>query len=283
MFQFTSPPMPHYMTMGEDTYPIGGKHPDRVNIGNFDLIAVTRGSLHLEEEGTVYEIASGDYLILHPQRHHRTVTPCRTETHFYWLHFHTTGPWHVVDLKQMPSPVNADPAMTSLEQFTFYLSHAGSLQAPELTYETLRRLMQMQDDPTAISHWKRQQLFLEVLLTLQDHGGSPKGSPHLIVAEEAATYIRQHYQGSLDYAKLSEALHFHANYISLCMKEVFGCTPLEYWTRYRIGQAKQRLIHTNDPIGQIAQETGFGSFPYFVRCFSKHTGMKPSAFRMQHR
>ncbi|TFE26721.1 helix-turn-helix domain-containing protein [Cohnella luojiensis] len=67
------------------------------------------------------------------------------------------------------------------------------------------------------------------------------------------------------------------------MKRSFGCTPLEYLTRHRVEQAKQLLVNTNEPIGTIAEETGFGSFPYFVRCFSRHTGFKPKAFRIRYR
>jgi YesN/AraC family two-component response regulator len=54
-------------------------------------------------------------------------------------------------------------------------------------------------------------------------------------------------------------------------------------TRQRVEHAKRLLIHTDEPIGKIAEDIGFGSFPYFVRCFKKHTGTKPKAFRMQYR
>ena len=43
IFQFTAPPLPHYIICGEDTYQVGDKHPDRYNIGVFDLILVTKG------------------------------------------------------------------------------------------------------------------------------------------------------------------------------------------------------------------------------------------------
>lgn len=104
-----------------------------------------------------------------------------------------------------------------------------------------------------------------------------------VIAESAAIYLRQYYKETISYKMLSEYLHFHENYIAICMKNTFGITPLEYLTRYRIKQAKRLLIHTNKSISKIAEETGFNSFPYFIRCFTKITKNKPMAFRNQYR
>ncbi|MBW7457170.1 helix-turn-helix domain-containing protein, partial [Paenibacillus sepulcri] len=129
----------------------------------------------------------------------------------------------------------------------------------------------------------QQQLFQELLLQLQEEGGMSAASPYLAIADEAAAFLRRHYKEPLGYKRMSEELHFHANYIAVCMKKAFGCTPLEYVTRHRIEQAKRMLIHSNHAIGKIAEETGFGSFPYFIRCFSRYTGFKPKEFRMRFR
>ncbi len=67
------------------------------------------------------------------------------------------------------------------------------------------------------------------------------------------------------------------------MKRTYGCTPLDYLTRYRIEQAKRLLIDTNEAIGSIAEQVGFGSFPHFVRCFGRLAGTTPKAFRMRFR
>lgn len=283
MFQLISPPMPHYITSGEDTYRVGGKHPGRTNIGVFDLLIVTKGCLYLEEESTPYTIPKNNYAILRPDRSHRTATACREETHFYWLHFQTLGSWNEVDEQSSLTFPRTQNPYEQIEYFAFYLPRTGSLQTPENTYTQMRQLLLLKRDPSLLSQWKQQQGFHNLLLSLQEEGAFAGNNPYLRIAEDAAAFLRLNYQEPIKYKELAEALHFHINYIALCMKKTFGCTPLEYVTSYRLEQAKLLLIHTDEAISKIAEETGFGSFPYFIRCFTKHTGTKPKLFRMQYR
>jgi len=283
VLQFIAPPMPHYIVSGEDTYPIGGRHANRSNIGVFDLIAVTRGGLFLEEGNLGLPIPAGSYAVLRPDRAHRTAVPCSEETHFYWLHFQTLGRWSEDEEKPLsPLLIDSQP-YAQIEYFSLYMKRSGVIQTPGLVFDSFRHLLQLNLDPSPLALYKQQQQFHEILLHLQEEGGTRGDRPYVRVAENAAVYLRRHYKEPLSYQRLAEALHFHQNHIALCMKKTFGCTPLEYVTRYRVEQAKRLLIHTDEPIGHIAEETGFGSFPYFVRCFSKHVGIQPRAFRMEHR
>ncbi|CAM4063782.1 helix-turn-helix domain-containing protein [Paenibacillus alkaliterrae] len=283
MFQFICPPMPHYINGGEDTYPIGGKHVDRSNIGVFDLIVVTRGCLFMEEAGAAIDIPADHYAILRPDQTHRTTKACTEETHFYWLHFQTVGEWSAAEERLPLTLSQQGQPYAPIDYFPFCLPKHGQLQSPHAINSKMRELLQLRGQPSAHSRWTEQQLFQALFLKLQEESGSAADSPQLQIAEEAALFLRRHYRDPLSYKQMAEELHFHPNYIAICMKKTFGCTPLDYLTRHRIEQAKRLLIHTNDPIGKIAEETGFGSFPYFVRCFSKHTGTKPKAFRMQYR
>ncbi|WP_053377032.1 helix-turn-helix transcriptional regulator [Paenibacillus sp. FJAT-27812] len=283
MFQFICPPLPHFMQVGEDTYPVFGKHADRSNIGVFDLIVVTRGCLYMEEEQREIDISGGHYAILRPDRAHRTTKPCSEETHFYWLHFHTVGPWNAANEKEPFTLSKHELPYAQIEYFPFHLPRQGKLPTPQAIEEKMHELLQLQEQPSLHSRWSQQQLFHTLLQMLQEESGAAADNPYLQIAEAAALFFRRHYQDPLSYKLMAEELHFHPNYIAICMKKTFGCTPLEYLTRYRIDKAKQLLIHTNEPIGKIAEDTGFGSFPYFIRCFSKHTGTKPKAFRKQYR
>ncbi|MGM0881272.1 MAG: helix-turn-helix transcriptional regulator [Bacillota bacterium] len=283
MFQFICPPMPHYIHGGEDTYPIGGEHADRSHIGVFDIIVVTRGCLFLEEAGEALDISAGHYAILRPDSSHRTTAPCSEETHFYWIHFQTVGEWSVAD-ERLPFALSQQgQPFAQIEYFPFHLPRFKRLQTPHSIEERIRELLQLHENPSAHTRWTQQQLFQSIMLKLQEESGAAADSPYLQIAEETALFLRRHYKDPLSYKQMAEALHFHPNYIAICMKKTFGCTPLDYLTRHRIEQAKRQLIHTNDPIGKIAEDTGFGTFPYFIRCFSKHTGTKPKAFRMQYR
>ncbi|MBB6735581.1 helix-turn-helix transcriptional regulator [Cohnella zeiphila] len=283
MFQFISPPLPHFILCGEDTYPIGGKHADRSGIGVFDLLLVTRGCLHIAEENVPLTIGPGSFALFRPDRAHRTTEPCREETHFYWAHFQTLGLWGEAESEEPAGGSGPEETYRAMDQFAIYLPRSGTLPSPEPAFAQLRQLSAMQEDSSAPSHWRRQLLFQELLLRLREETKLPPGSSYLTIADEAAAFLRRNYKAAFTYRKMSDALHFHANYISLCMKRVYGCTPLDYLTRYRVEQAKRLLIDTNEAVGRIAEESGFGSFPYFVRCFGRLAGMTPAAFRKQFR
>lgn len=284
IFQFTAPPLPHYIICGEDTYQVGDKHPDRYNIGVFDLILVTKGALFLEENGAAYRVKAGCYLILRPDAAHRTFEPCQEETHFYWLHFQTLGSWIETEELTLFALSQTDLPYVQIERFSFYIPKYGELPSIEQAKLLLEQMQNLQPSSSSAARWKQQQLLHELLLLLQaEEDGFQHQNPQYAIAERTANYLRQHYKEPVSYQRLSEAMHFHQNYLSICMKKTFGCTPLEFLTRHRIEQAKRLLIHTNDPIGRIAEESGFGSFPYFIRCFIRYTGFKPKSFRKKYR
>lgn len=283
--RFFSPPMPHYILSGEDTYSIGTSHSTRKDIGVFDLIVVASGGLFMEEDGQEFAVSSGQYLLLRPDRSHRAVKPCKSETHFYWVHFQTLGAWE--EVKQEPDdmmhPIPDDP-FVPLERFSFYIPRCQPLGPLSYAiFDKINMLNQLSGHPLTTSRWKQQVVFQELLFLLQEQLPAQADIPHIRVAEQVAAFLRQHYMESISYQDLSKAFHFHPNYISRCMKRLFGCTPLEYLTRYRIEQAKQLLARTDIPVSRVAERAGFGSLPFFIRCFGKRTGLRPREYRLKYR
>ncbi|MCQ6560420.1 helix-turn-helix transcriptional regulator [Paenibacillus mendelii] len=311
-FQFISPPLPHYIVSGEDVYPAGGEHPSRNRIAVFDLIVVTGGTLYISEGEEQWQVEGGHCLVLRPDRYHYPTRPCREETHFYWLHFSTCGTWgevlepgmHVINgdeeedadgtipehamddesadaLDHLPSIASTE--FSQMDAFSIYVPRHVKLRNPDAVYKLLERIALLDQTSSAATKWEQQIRFQELLMILKDERGDELVTPQIAVAERAAAFLRTRYRVPVSYAELAEELHFHPNYISRCMKRVYGCTPLEYVTRYRIEQAKRLLIHTNDAIGKVAEEAGFASFPFFVRSFAKHTGFRPREFRKHYR
>jgi YesN/AraC family two-component response regulator len=235
------------------------------------------------EEERRFDVKAGQYLLLLPDRSHYTYRACIVKTHFYWLHFQTLGFWNEVEEQRTFVQPNKEDAYSLIEQFSFFIPQFDELHSPNECYLLLQQLNLLKSQPLSSDRWKQQVLFQELLLKLTESKRVLQDSPHIVIAEQAASYLRQNYRNLVSYAELAETLHFHQNYIALCMKRVFGSTPLEFLTRYRVEQAKLMLIHTNEQIGKIAEDSGFGSFPFFIRCFIKHTGFRPKAFRMKHR
>ena len=59
-------------------------------------------------------------------------------------------------------------------------------------------------------------------------------------------------------------------------------TPLHYITQWRMQIARQLLIKSNEPIIQIAENTGYQSEAAFGRVFKRYFDLAPATYRRQH-
>ncbi|CAM3127710.1 helix-turn-helix domain-containing protein [Paenibacillus lupini] len=274
------PPIPYYITTGLSEYKPGDQHPDRRNLGMFDLLWVVKGTLYIGEENKQWEVKAGETLLLLPNKYHYSVKPCDSDTNFYWIHFDFKGEWtqHESDPASMPLPIRQ-----SWENP--YLIHLPQYAAPPefaLAERHLNQLLAYSNEHQRGVYWLEQQLFIELIGLLEERQDrSNADSPAMKLANKTEAYIRQHYQSDLTNVVLAEALHFHPNYIVRCMKEIYHCSPMEYLHRYRLEQAKLLLIKTEWSIADIADKTGFRHQPYFSNCFKTYAGISPLRYRKQ--
>lgn len=267
MLSLPSIPLPYYIESGRTRYVPGEQHPNRRGIGLYDLIVVEAGLLYIGEESVQWEVGPGQMLLLHPDRYHYAVRPCEEETRFYWLHFRT-------------APA-AEPADSPGHGYAIRLPQYWSLPSPSHTYQQFDRLLQLATERRSRAFWQEQSIFLELLKQLDEAQSEHTSSRSLAVAEMVETYLKQNYQSNISSRELSQGLHFHYNYLTRCMKEIYGVSPLDYLMQIRLEQAKLLLIKTDWSIARIAEHVGFEYAPYFTRCFTDRNGVAPLRFRRQ--
>ena len=78
---------------------------------------------------------------------------------------------------------------------------------------------------------------------------------------------------------LAQTLHFRDTYLSSLFKSKTGTTINRYLMGLRMKEARRLLRNTELSISQVAIRSGYRDVDYFTRCFKKHTGVLPSAFR----
>lgn len=71
------------------------------------------------------------------------------------------------------------------------------------------------------------------------------------------------------------------NYFGDLMKKMTGKSPQEYIQNKIIDTAKEMLLGTEKPVGQIADDLGFQYSQHFSRVFKKHVGLSPNEYRRQ--
>jgi AraC-like DNA-binding protein len=75
--------------------------------------------------------------------------------------------------------------------------------------------------------------------------------------------------------RLSEP-HFYRRF-----KQATGSTPIDWLRRERINYARRRLLESDDPIKQVAEQVGYNDPFFFSRDFKRYTGVAPKNYRKQ--
>lgn len=101
-----------------------------------------------------------------------------------------------------------------------------------------------------------------------------------IRVERAMELIRDGYgDSSLSLESISEKLGLTAPYLSRIFAEHQPPGFLDYLNRYRLEQAKDLLMETEETVGDIGLRVGFNSPQSFIRVFKRYEGETPGQFR----
>ena len=80
-------------------------------------------------------------------------------------------------------------------------------------------------------------------------------------------------------AELAALAGVHHNQLLRRFRTQYGTTPASYGRRIRLAWAERLLLESDEEIAAIAVHTGFADQSHFTRCFRRHTGMTPAAYR----
>lgn len=86
-------------------------------------------------------------------------------------------------------------------------------------------------------------------------------------------------KGKIDYNELASKFYLSRTQLNRKVKAVTGYTTTEYILQIRISMAKQLLMKTDYPIGDIAIRCGIEDVAYFSLLFRKNVGKTPSEYR----
>lgn len=82
--------------------------------------------------------------------------------------------------------------------------------------------------------------------------------------------------------KLAAIAKMSPYYYSHVFKEQTGFSPIEYVINTRLDRAKILLVHTKQPIAEIAYSLGYASSNSFINIFVKKIGVSPTQYRKTH-
>lgn len=99
------------------------------------------------------------------------------------------------------------------------------------------------------------------------------------IVDSARLYIDQNYMRDISLSDVSAFTGFSRCYFSRVFKQQLGLSFSEYLRQKRVSVAENLLIHSSQPIQEIAMSAGFGSVATFNRVFRDAKNCTPSRYR----
>ena len=95
------------------------------------------------------------------------------------------------------------------------------------------------------------------------------------------SYIEKNFTRQISLKELASVCHLSEKYFCSFFKQHTAKTPIEYINCLRINAACTKLSETKESVTSIALECGFDNIGYFIRQFTRQTGMSPTKWRKQ--
>lgn len=229
----------------------------RENLFGYQCILTLDGSCTMEIEGQrPFECTKGSLLILDcMKKHYYHTGKGRT---WQYKHFHFDAnfssflPEQVLGLVQLSNP--------DIEIAINRIFRAISQQNAQSSFII----------SNMISH-----ILTEVVLLREN---CPLLNAHVHTLEEAAYFLREHFQENVNIGDLASKYFLSKYYFIKLFTDYYGVSPYAYLTNYRLQKAKECLI-LNMTVSETALRCGFGNMNNLNRIFKRSTGMTPSEFR----
>lgn len=221
-------------------------HPNRI-INSYEIIFVLGGTVYIEENGKQYQLKKNDLLLLEPKKQHFGYKGSNN-TSFFWAHF--TG---------------------------------GEIINPVLKYQNIKDSYNLSLLFKQLIHYRTENQsdeclnYLIRLILIECFSNKTKESTNNIVSEISA-WITANSDIPLSVEQISKHFGYNADYISRLFKINYGKSLKEYINDIKINYIKQLLLTSDLSLSDIAYNTGFTDYKYFLKFFKYHEGITPTQF-----
>lgn len=119
-------------------------------------------------------------------------------------------------------------------------------------------------------------------------GVIPRRSTEMLAVDDpdvaaALRYMKEHVTKGLQVSEILQHVPVSQPVLERKFKAILGRTPKAELVRLQIARARELLTDSSLPVKVVAIRCGFNSERYFSDAFRKATGLRPAAFRKQHR
>ena len=231
-------------------------------------------------EGKWFDLQCGDIVAIRPALLHKTTYPNGAPNKRIIINF------------VMPTQI---PGLESSyrELFTIFEGESpiyrfeGNIK--KYIFDKLNEIYYLSQNKTELTALMIHTKFIEFLSLIYQYKSKNVYVNHVALDQisnkvyDITSYIHMHFHQPLSLEQISKNFFISSCYLSHQFKRVTGFTLTDYIQMTRIRNAQTLLLSSNEPITEIAFQSGFTSFSHFNRVFHKFVQMSPSKFRKEKR
>lgn len=225
------------------------KHPDII-IDSHEMIFVTKGVVHINENEKNYSVKENEIIILDPYVRHFGYK-YSSNTEFYWLHWYG-GPEVFFEYKYRK--------LENSYNISVYLNQLIKYKTQNKSLESLNYLTRL------------------ILIEIFDNSNKPNINH---IAEKTAALISAYRYKNISEKEISNYLGYNSDYLNRLFKKNFNKTLKQYIIEKRLEYIKELMLCKNYSLTEIANLTGFSEYKYFLKFFKYHEGITPTEFHKQ--
>lgn len=252
----------------------------RRTIQSYELICVTKGTLHIQSGQRSYALGPGQFVLLIPEECHFGTQPSQGELRFYWSHFtFEDGEGRLCE--------EAQAAALFLDESRprYILPQSGTLSANSRVNVLFVQLLDLSKRLGSLSSMQCSYAQSTLLLELTNecffrHHLMQQGEKVPLGIADLMEWLELNFDTPLSVAGIAEKFGYHPAYLTSVFKRYSGCTITEYLNRQRIRVAKNLLTATPKlTLSEIGSQVGIGDEKYFMRLFKRYEGVTATAYR----
>jgi AraC-like DNA-binding protein len=278
--ELSIPPLPQLVTAGHANWAPGMQH-FRRRFQVFDMLIIQKGTFYITEDEQEYSVNEGELLILEPGLTHFGHRPVDSLTEIYWVHYVHPETHRVIESDHIPwssvLKAGTDSDLVPPQQ-SMYLPKHAKVETALLT-PLLDQIVQVHQSLTLRNALRLHALSGELLERLQSVASANLNSRAYQLCERVIQYLQKHMLRPFDSQHMEQALHYHFDYLSRCLKQYTNMSPLQYMHHLQIERAQVLLRQSELSIQEIAEQVGQPNVNYFVRLFRKQIGLPPGKYR----
>lgn len=174
--------------------------------------------------------------------------------------------------------VNGKCMSLNINYLLFQLIHVATEQDDGVNQDEILRLMSEASVEEGIKRGSKDHL-THFACEYGDYLMQLRKSASRGVLGDIEKEVREKFSENLTLKDLSEKYFINSAYLGQLFRKKYGQSFKDYLNNYRIEQASQLLLRTDDKVYMIAEKCGYHDMDYFVNRFIEAKGCTPAKFR----